>query len=43
MKCERCGKPGADVLGEGCFCETCLALLIREWKIRFDEIGEIAS
>ena len=43
MKCERCGKPGADVCGEACLCETCVSLIIREWRIRHDEFGELQA
>lgn len=43
MKCERCGRAGADILGEACLCETCLTMVIREWKIKFEEIGELTE
>ena len=41
LKCERCGRPGSDVLGEACLCEECLAVVVREWKIRFEEFGQL--
>jgi hypothetical protein len=43
MKCERCGKPGADLLGECVLCEQCLALIIREWRIKHEEFGELTA
>jgi hypothetical protein len=43
MRCERCGKPGCDVQGEAILCENCLSLVIREWKIRFEEFGKLAA
>lgn len=43
MKCQRCGKPGADILGECSLCELCLAAIIREWKIRFEEFGALTE
>jgi hypothetical protein len=43
MRCERCGKPGHDVEGEVCLSDTCLALIVREWKVRHDEFGQLAS
>jgi len=41
MKCDRCGMPGSDVHGEAVLCETCLCLILREWRIRFDEFGSL--
>ena len=43
VRCERCGKPGADVQGEAVLCESCLSLVIREWRIKFEEIGELSA
>jgi hypothetical protein len=43
MKCERCGKLGADVQGEAVLCEQCLSLIVQEWKIRHEEFGELLS
>ncbi len=43
MKCERCGRPGADVLGEVVLCEECLCLVLREWRIKHAEFGELTS
>ena len=43
MKCERCGKAGADVLGEAVLCDGCLCLIVREWKVKFEEFGELAE
>jgi hypothetical protein len=43
MKCERCGRPGFDIQGEVVLCDTCLAQVIREWKIHFEELGELAG
>jgi hypothetical protein len=31
MRCERCGRPGHDVLGECCLCNSCLSQIVREW------------
>ena len=43
MKCERCGKAGAiDVEGEAILCDLCLAMVIREWKVKFDELNELS-
>ena len=41
MKCDRCGKPGSDVHGEAVLCEMCLCLILREWRIRFEEFGAL--
>ena len=41
MKCERCGRTGADISGEVVLCDECLALIVREWKIRREEFGEL--
>jgi hypothetical protein len=41
MRCERCGRPGADILGEVILCEPCLGLVLREWKIHFAEFGDL--
>lgn len=43
QKCERCGRPGCDVEGEAVLCSECIALVIREWRIRFEEFGELAG
>ena len=43
MKCERCGRPTSDIGGEIPLCDSCLALIIREWKIRHDEYGELTQ
>ncbi len=36
MNCDRCGRPGSDVLGEVVLCEGCLCLVVREWKLKFE-------
>jgi hypothetical protein len=41
MKCERCGKPGCDVQGECVLCADCLSLIVREWRIKHAEFGEL--
>jgi hypothetical protein len=28
-------------MGEAILCETCLALILREWKIRQEEFGQL--
>jgi hypothetical protein len=45
LPCERCGRPGHDVIGEGVFCNEDLARIIREWRIRFErlEMGELTQ
>jgi hypothetical protein len=43
MKCERCGKPATDNDSEIPLCDSCLTLIVREWKIRHDEYGELAK
>lgn len=42
LRCERCGKPGSDIQGEAILCDTCISLVIREWKIKHEEFGELA-
>ena len=43
MTCERCGLVGHDVVGEVVLCDECLGLVVREWRISFDEIGVLAG
>lgn len=42
MKCERCGSDsGVEHLGKVILCETCLVLVLIEWRIRKQEFGEL--
>src|SRR5215471_1115631 len=46
LKCERCGKPGADIAGEFVLCqgnEGCLSLVLREWRVKHEEFGELGE
>jgi hypothetical protein len=42
MRCERCGSSeGAEQLGSIVLCEDCVALILKEWKLRRDEFAEL--
>jgi hypothetical protein len=43
MKCERCGCLGADILGEAVLCEECLVLIVREWRVKREEFGQLTQ
>jgi ribosomal protein S14 len=43
MRCERCGREGSDICGPIILCFECLALIAREWKVKHDEFGALAS
>lgn len=43
FRCERCGLPGHDVLGEIVLCDLCLVRICLEWRIRFDNVGTLAK
>jgi DNA-directed RNA polymerase subunit RPC12/RpoP len=44
LKCERCGSTSAaDIEGEAILCQLCLSLVLREWRIRFQEFGQLTE
>ena len=40
---ERCGRSGHDVEGEVVLRSECLSLVLREWRIRFNEFRQLTE
>jgi hypothetical protein len=43
MKCELCSKLGANIAGDMCLCEECLARIVREWHLKQQQVAKLTE
>lgn len=43
MTCERCGGAGAGPVGQVVLCDSCVVLIVVEWRIHREEFAVLAG